>query len=58
MRTAKSHIDLGVIRARHGDLDQAVHHGLVAFSYDRKTETSLLSHAADLGTTAQQPLPR
>jgi hypothetical protein len=43
-----SHIDLGLIRARHGDLDEAVHHGLTAFSYDRKTEASLLSHAADL----------
>jgi hypothetical protein len=48
MRTAMSHIDLGLIRARHGDLDEAVHHGLTAFSYDRKTEASLLSHAADL----------
>jgi hypothetical protein len=48
MRTAMSHIDLGIIRARRGDLDQAVHHGLTAFSYDRKTEASLLSHAADL----------
>jgi hypothetical protein len=43
-----SHIDLGLIRARHGDLDEAVHHGVTAFSYDRKTEASLLSHAADL----------
>jgi hypothetical protein len=48
MRTAMSHIDLGLIRARHGDLDEAVHRGLTAFSYDRKTEASLLSHAADL----------
>jgi hypothetical protein len=48
MRTAMSHIDLGLIRARHGDLDEAVHHGLTAFSYERKTEASLLSHAADL----------
>jgi hypothetical protein len=48
MRTALSHIDLGIIRARCGDLDQAVHHGLTAFCYDRKTEASLLSHAADL----------
>jgi tetratricopeptide (TPR) repeat protein len=48
MRTAISHIDLGIIRARHGDLDQAVDHGLTALSYDRKTEASLLSHAADL----------
>jgi hypothetical protein len=48
MRTAMSHIDLGLIRARRGDLDEAVDHGLTAFSYDRKTEASLLSHAADL----------
>ena len=25
-----------------------MHHGLTAVSYDRKTEASLLSHAADL----------
>ena len=48
MRSAMSHIDLGLIRARNGDLDEAVHHGLTAFGYDRKTEASLLSHAADL----------
>ena len=48
MRTAISHIDLGLIRARHGDLDQAIDHGLTSLSYHRKTEASLLSHAADL----------
>jgi hypothetical protein len=48
MRSAIAHTDLAVIRARHGDLDQALHHGLTAFSYDRKTEASLLSRAADL----------
>ena len=26
MRTAMSHIDLGLIRARHGDLDEAIDH--------------------------------
>src|SRR5436305_5766489 len=46
MRTANSHMDLAVIRARHGELDQAVHHGLTAFGYDRKTEPSLLARAA------------
>jgi hypothetical protein len=48
MRSANSHMDLAVIRARHSDLDEAVHHGLAAFGYDRKTEASLLSRAADL----------
>jgi hypothetical protein len=45
---AIAHTDLAVIRARHGDLDQAVYHGLAAFGYDRKTEAPLLSRAADL----------
>jgi transcriptional regulator with XRE-family HTH domain len=48
MRAAMSQLDLGIIRARNGDLDQAVHHGHAALSYERKTEASLLSHAADL----------
>lgn len=48
MRSANAHMDLAVIGARHGDLDQAVHHGLAAFAYERKTESSLLSRAADL----------
>src|SRR5262249_47711797 len=48
MRSAIAHTDLAVIRAKHGDLDQAVHHGLTAFGYERKTEASLLSRAADL----------
>jgi hypothetical protein len=52
-----SHIDLGLIRARHGDLDEAVHHGLTAFSYDRKTEASLLSHAADLDQALNDRYP-
>jgi hypothetical protein len=46
MRTANSHIDLGIIRARHGELDEAVHHGITAFGFERKTEASLLSHTA------------
>jgi hypothetical protein len=57
MRSANSHIDLGIIRARHGDLDQAVHHGLTAFGYDRKTEASLLSRAADLDQLLSERYP-
>ena len=60
MRSANSYMDLAVIRARHGDLDQAVHHGLAAFGYDRKTEASLLAPAADLdhGLTERYPRER
>lgn len=48
MRTANSHIDLAVIHARRRELDEAVHHGVTALSFDRKTESSLLARAADL----------
>lgn len=48
MRTANAHIDLGIVLARHGELDEAVDHGLQAFQFERKTEASLLSRAADL----------
>ncbi len=58
MRTANAHINLGLIRARHGDLDEAVHHGLLAFRFERKTEASLLSHAADLDHDLEQRYPR
>jgi len=57
MRSANSHVDLGIIRARHGDLDQAVHHGLAAFGYDRKTEASLLARAADLDHLLRERYP-
>jgi hypothetical protein len=57
MRTANSHMDLAVINARHGDLDQAVHHGLAAFGYDRKTEASLLARAADLDRILAERYP-
>jgi DNA replication protein DnaC len=57
MRSANAHIDLAVIRAKHGDLDQAVHHGLAAFGYDRKTEASLLSHAVDLDRILTERYP-
>ena len=58
MRSANAHIDLAVIRTKHGDLDQAVYHGLAAFGYDRKTEASLLSHAVDLDRILTERYPR
>jgi len=57
MRSANSHVDLAIIRARHGDLDQAVHHGLTAFSCNRKTEASLLSPAVDLDHILKEHYP-
>ena len=58
MRSANSHMDLAVIHARHGDLDETVHHGLAVFGYDRKIEASLLSRAADLDRILSQRYPR
>jgi hypothetical protein len=58
MRTANAHIDLGIVLARHGELDEAVDHGLQAFQFERKTEASLLSHAADLDHDLEQLYPR
>jgi tetratricopeptide (TPR) repeat protein len=57
MRTANAHIDLGLILARHGELDEAVDHGLQAFQFERKTEASLLSRAADLDRDLGQRYP-
>jgi transcriptional regulator with XRE-family HTH domain len=58
MRTANAHIDLGIVLARHGELDEAVDHGLQAFQFERKTEASLLSRAADLDHDLQERYPR
>jgi hypothetical protein len=57
MRTANAHIDLGIVLARHGELDEAVDHGLQAFQFERKTEASLLSRAADLDHDLTQRYP-
>ena len=57
MRSANAQMDLAVIGARRGDLDQAVHHGLAAFGYERKTEASLLSRAADLDNILTKRYP-
>ncbi|WP_433475557.1 tetratricopeptide repeat protein [Spirillospora sp. CA-142024] len=36
MRTGDARINLGIIHARRGDLDEAVRQGLAAFDYDRQ----------------------
>jgi tetratricopeptide (TPR) repeat protein len=48
MRTAQTRIDLGIIAARRGDLDQAVTYGMSAFEFDRKSMSDLISRSADL----------
>ncbi|MUL39704.1 helix-turn-helix transcriptional regulator [Streptomonospora sp. PA3] len=47
MRLADVRIDLGMLAARRGDLDEAVHLGAAAFAFDRRSG-SLVSRAGDL----------
>jgi len=54
MRTAQARIDLGIVAARRGDLDQAVHYGETAFEFERKSLTDLVSRSADLDRILQQ----
>jgi hypothetical protein len=46
MRLAEARITLGVVAARQGDLEQAIHHGTHALSAPRKSLPSLLVAAA------------
>lgn len=57
MRTAQARIDLGVVAARRGDLDQAVAYGESAFEFDRKSLSDLVSRAADLDRVLQRRYP-
>lgn len=53
----RPHRHLAVLGAKHGDLDQAVHHGLAAFGYDRKTEASLLPVRPTLTSSSPSATP-
>jgi tetratricopeptide (TPR) repeat protein len=53
MRTAEARIDLGIVAARRGDLDQAVTLGESAFEFDRKSLTHLVSRTAELDRIMQ-----
>jgi hypothetical protein len=41
MRTAQARMDLGIVAARRGDLDQAVAYGESAFEFERQSLTDL-----------------
>lgn len=58
MRTAISHLDLAVTLARRRNLAEAVHHGITAFNFRRKTQPSLLDRAGDLDQLLAQEYPR
>lgn len=57
MRTAQTRIDLGIIAARRGDLDQAVAYGESAFEFERKSMSDLVSRSADLDRLLQGRYP-
>jgi hypothetical protein len=54
MRVAQSRINLGIVAARRGDLDQAVFYGHSAFAYERRSVIALTSSAANLDAILQQ----
>ena len=53
MPSANSHMTWPSSAPRHGDLDEAVHHGLTAFGYDRKPKPR--SYPARPTSTASSP---
>ena len=48
MRLAEAHVTLGVVAARQGDLEEAIHQGKRALSGERKSLPSLLLSSRDL----------
>jgi hypothetical protein len=54
MRTAQARMDLAIVAARRGDLDQAVAYGEGAFGFERQSLTDLASSSADLDGILQQ----
>jgi len=57
MRLAEARVTLGVIAARQGDLEQAVHHGIRALSAQRKSLPSLLMVSRDLTKVLNNQYP-
>ena len=58
MRLAEARITLGVVAARQGDLDQAIHHGTHAFSASRKSLLSLFMVSRDLTKILNDQYPK
>jgi hypothetical protein len=58
MRLIEARITLGVVAARHGDLEQAIHHGTHALSVPRKSLPSLLMVSRDLTEVLNEHYPK
>jgi Tfp pilus assembly protein PilF len=57
MRLAEARITLGVVAARQGDLDQAIHQGERALTGERKSLPSLLMVSRDLTNVLHRQYP-
>ena len=57
MRLAEARITHGVVAARQGDLDQAVHHGEQALHGERKSLPSLMMVIRDLTRVLRERYP-
>jgi tetratricopeptide (TPR) repeat protein len=57
MRLAEARITLGVVAARQGDLEQAIHHGTHALGAPRKSLPSLLMVSRDLTRVLNDQYP-
>ena len=54
MRVAQARIDLGIVAARQGNLDEAVSYGKSAFEFDRKSLADLVSRTSELDHIIQE----
>lgn len=57
MRMADTHITLGLVHAKRGDLDQAVNSGDHALTYERKSGPSLILRATELDKAIRRRFP-
>ena len=57
MRNNKARITLGVIAARQGDIDQAVHYGERALTESRRSLPSLAMVSRDLARVLKERYP-
>jgi hypothetical protein len=57
MRLAEARVTLGVVAARQGDVEQAIHHGGQALSGQRKSVPSLAMVSRDLTRVLRQRYP-
>jgi hypothetical protein len=57
MRVAEARVTLGVVAARQGDVEQAVHHGERALNGQRKSLPSLVMVSRDLTRVLRERYP-